>query len=112
MTRPDEFTKEWFRERLKTMSAETVGKCVKIIYDRQTSDEKATDSTRHHNNRGFNHADAKRGTYYGRWVSMGRTLSEPHLGRARKMLEKYCGQLAEEANAKVKAQLQQARAAA
>lgn len=71
-----------------------------VLFDRQTQDEKQVEATRHHNNRGFNHGDAKKGTYYARWVLSGRKLTGHHLDRARRMAHRYAGQLAEVANSK------------
>ncbi|MCR4330427.1 MAG: hypothetical protein NUV49_00910 [Patescibacteria group bacterium] len=78
-------------------------RAVVVIFERQTLDEKQTESTRHSNNRGFNHADAKCGTYYARWILGGRQLTGLHLDKARRMMQKYCGQLAVIANDKLSA---------
>jgi hypothetical protein len=92
-------TKESIRALLTT-NDKAVERAMVVLFDRQTHDEKATEETRHHNNRGFNHGDAKKGTYMARWVLSGRQLTGKHLDRARRMAIRYAGQLAEEANAK------------
>lgn len=68
------------------------------IYQRQTADEKASESTKHENGVGFTSSDARLGTYYAKYVLSGKWLSGKHLARARRMAYKYAGQLAEEAN--------------
>jgi hypothetical protein len=92
-------TKHTIRALLLT-NDRAVERAMVVLFDRQTQDEKATEATRHHNNRGFNHGDAKKGTYMARWVLSGRKLTGHHLDRARRMAMRYAGQLAEEANAK------------
>lgn len=73
-----------------------VGAAMVALYNRQTSDEKISGGTRVQNGRGFSSYDAKRGTYYARWVMKGNRLTGRHLDRARKMARKYRKQLAEE----------------
>lgn len=95
------WTKIEIQNFLATTDAAGVGRALKLIYARQTDDEKATGDTKHSNSRGFNGSDAHYGSYAARWVLGGRSLNGKHLDKARKMLMKYCGQLAEEANKKV-----------
>jgi hypothetical protein len=73
---------------------------VVAIYDRQTRDEQAVGDTRHFNGIGFNGSDAKKGSYYARWLLSGRKLDGRHLANARKIMMKYSGQLARIANEK------------
>lgn len=68
------------------------------IFQLQTEDEQANENTKHLNNVGFAHADAKYGTYLARWVEQGKSLSGRHLARARKMCLKYSRQLTAIAN--------------
>ena len=96
-------TKHTIRAILDT-NDKAVERAIVRLYDRQTRDEKTDESTKHHNNLGFNHGDAKKGTYYARWVLSGRTLTGSHLDRARRMAKRYAGQLADIANAKAEAE--------
>ena len=79
------------------------------IYERQTRDEKATMTTKHHNDVGFNCADAHKMSSFAEQViawkeHRGRTarysfpLSDKQLYVARKRLKKYVGQLTLVAN--------------
>lgn len=77
-----------------------VERAMVVIYDRQTTDEKAVSTTRHSNNRGFQACDARRGSYYARWVLSGKHLTGNHLERARTMAIKYRRQLVDAAKAK------------
>jgi hypothetical protein len=77
-----------------------VERAMVVLYDRQTADEKATSTTRHHNQRGFSGSTDKRGTYYARWVLGGRRLTGHHLDKARQIALKHRRQLVEEANLK------------
>ena len=94
-------TKHTIRILLAT-NDKAVARAMVVLFDRQTQDEKQAESTTHHNNRGFNHGDAKKGTYMARWVLSGRTLTGHHLDRARRMAMRYAGQLAEVANEKAR----------
>lgn len=78
-----------------------VERAVVAIFNRQTDDEQASDTTRHRNGRGFNAFDAGRGGYYARWILSGRSLSGTHLDRARRMVKRYVGQLQEIAQGRV-----------
>lgn len=78
------------------------------LYNRQTSDEKATQDTKHTNNRGFNGGDAKLMSKFAQWVLNGKAkgipegklLSEKQRALTVKRIKKYAGQLVEEANTK------------
>lgn len=63
------------------------------IYKQQTIDEQQESSTKHHNNYGFCSFDAKRGSYYAKWIMAGNKLSGNFLEQAREMMLKYAGQL-------------------
>lgn len=76
--------------------AEVISRAVLALYRRQTSDEQATQSTRVQNGRGFTAFDAKQGSYMGKWVESGKTLSGRFLAKAQNMLPRYHRQLAEE----------------
>lgn len=75
-----------------------VEQAILAIYNRQTEDEKATNTTRVNNGMGFNYHDAGIGGYYARWILSGRKLSGKHLVHARRMGHKYVRQLVELAN--------------
>ena len=82
------------RVRLLLMNNDrAVERGILAIYDGQTLDEKQSDATRHHNNIGFNAPDARRGSYYARWIRSGRRLTGKHLDKARMIMMKYAGQL-------------------
>ena len=61
-------------------------------------DEQRAEHTIYNNNIGFNHAHAKRGSYYAKWILSGKHLSRHHIERGRKMALKYVGQLVDIAN--------------
>lgn len=98
-------TKFWTEERIiKFINSGSfaVGRCLVRLYERQTIDERRSDLTRWDNKVGFSAPDAKRGSYYARWVLSGRELSGNHLENARKMAIKYRRQLVDIANEKLR----------
>lgn len=64
----------------------------------QTPDEQVELRTTHVNRRGFNSADAAFGTSLAQQYQVRKSLSQKQKDMARKMLRKYCGQLADIAN--------------
>ena len=74
---------------------------VLAIFNRQTYDEQKTENTSHFNHIGFSSADAKRLSYYAKWILSGKHLSGHHLEIARKRIKKYIKQLLEISNSKV-----------
>lgn len=64
----------------------------------QTPDEQVELRTTHVNSRGFNSADAAFGTSLAQQYQVRKSLSQKQKDMARKMLRKYCGQLADIAN--------------
>lgn len=90
------WTKEQIAELLKQPRA--VERGIVAIFNKQTEDEKTADETKHHNKRGFTGSDARRGSYYAKWILSGRHLTGGHEVKARKMLTKYIGQLTKIAN--------------
>jgi hypothetical protein len=58
-----------------------VERAMVVLYDRQTSDEKAVSDTRHTNQRGFSCFHAKSGSYYARWCIKGNRLTDEANGR-------------------------------
>lgn len=74
-------------------SDEAVELAIVRIYDRQTQDEKRTESTNHLNGIGFQACDARRGTYWARLILGGRRLFADRMPKARAMTVKYRVQL-------------------
>jgi len=77
-----------------------VERAITVLFAEQTRDEQATSRTCHQNSRGFNSADASRGSYYARWIAGGRHLDTWHLTKARVLVAKYWRQLLRAAVAK------------
>lgn len=84
-----------------------VEKAILVLYKRQTPDEQATKSTRHRNNRGFNSADARIGTYLARHIRSGNRLTGKWLLKGRELAYFYIGQLIEEATFKMEREANQ-----
>lgn len=91
------YTKEQIRAMLES-NPKAVERAMLALYRRQTDAERQSQRTVVLNGVGFSGADARLGTYYAKWVSNGRNLTEPHLSKARRMASKYVGQLADIAN--------------
>lgn len=79
------------------------------LYNRQTTDERSAEDTKHQNRKGFNSSDARFGTSAAQqviyWFSQSPRdrrypypLSRPQLEKARTMLRKYARQLSVVAN--------------
>lgn len=84
-----------------------VERALVLLYNRQTTDEKHSRHTHYENDRGFNHADAKRGTLHAeRCIRYGRITNEQYvywmkIGRGgNRRIGKYWRQLIEEAEKK------------
>jgi hypothetical protein len=82
-----------------------VERAIVVLYNRQTVDEKAAEGTRHRNGRGFNIADAKKGTYMAKWILGGNHLTGQWLIDAKGLAYKYIGQLIEEATIKMEREI-------
>jgi hypothetical protein len=63
------------------------------IYNRQTSDEQESKTTKYSNNIGFSASDAPLGSYCAKWILKGNHLSGKYLDLARNMAIKYRVQL-------------------
>ena len=74
---------------------------VLAIYERQTADEKQTESTVHHNEVGFSSFDASFLTYIAQYLQSGNHLSNGYVEKVRIRMMKYAGQLAKIANREV-----------
>ena len=94
-------TKTWTRTEIEEMingNDRAVERAMVAIWERQTADEQATQTTNHHNGRGFCGWAARSGTYYAEWVRGGRRLTGKHLVKARKIALPHAGQLTDFAN--------------
>lgn len=87
-----------------------VGRALVHLFNRQTEDEQAVNDTRHHNQRGFTGADARRGSITAKYFLKHRTLLDWQLEywrapnrRGVPRLGKYYAQIAEEAKRKATA---------
>lgn len=87
-----------------------VARALLVLNDRQTSDERIAESTKHSNNRGFNAAHAKRGTSMANFYLRNGFLTSKQLAwwrvevRGVPRIGIYAGQLLEEAKEKTKRQ--------
>lgn len=89
------------RETVRALLAsrdDAVERAIVVLFTRQTADEQASEETKHDNDVGFNSADARRLSYFARWIGSGRHLDGNHLVTARRRVMKYAGQLAAVAN--------------
>ena len=93
--------KVWTRDEINTLltsNPKAVERAMLRLYELQTQEEKASDSTRVNNNQGFSSYAAHRGSYYAKWVQSGRSLSGHHLEKARAIAIRHSRQLVEIAN--------------
>lgn len=97
MTAPKLWTKDEIKQNLQ-INDKWVLHGLLALYDRQTADEKATDSTRHHNKQGFSGADADFMSSLARQARSRGCLSPKQMVFARKKVMKYAGQLTKIAN--------------
>ena len=74
-------------------SPEAIACALRLLYNAQTGDERASGATRHRNGQGFNATDAAFGSSLARQAAGGRRLTRHQIIAARQMLEKYAGQL-------------------
>mgnify|MGYP001607419119 CR=1 FL=1 len=96
-------TKLWTPNQITALlqkNDRAVARVIVVLYQLQTADEQAGDSTRWANGKGFNAADASAGSYFARYVLAGRNLTGQCLERARQIANRYRGQLACIANSK------------
>lgn len=91
------YTKEEIKKLLET-SNKAIERGFLAIFKFQTSDEQQAEYTKYHNNKGFSAFDAKRGSYYAKWIQSGKHLSGRHLEAGRKLILRYAGQLVDIAN--------------
>jgi len=94
-------TRETIKEKILT-DDRWLERGILAVYRLQTADEQNTETTSEHNGVGFNAFDARSGSYYAKWLESGRSLSGPHLAKARKLCLRYIGQLERIANGEIK----------
>ena len=93
--------KTWTKEEIQALinrNDKAVIRGLLAIYDRQTADEKETESTNHHNGIGFNGCDAEFGSSLATQYREKGRLSQKQIASGRKIIYKYCGQLTRIAN--------------
>lgn len=78
-----------------------LNKAVLAIFNLQTLSEKSSENTHIYNNVGFSAFDAKRMSYYAKWLLSGKTLSGHHKDLARKRILRYIKQLTKIANKEI-----------
>lgn len=91
------WTEEEIKQKIQTKQS-WLEHAVVAIFNFQTLDEKQTECTRHWNGVGFNGCDARRLTYYAKWLKAGKHLTGRHLDIARVRMAKYVKQLTRLAN--------------
>lgn len=97
-------TKVWNKEEIKNQletNQAWLERGILAIYAKQTQEEKNKQDTIENNGVGCRGCDARRLTYYAKWLQNGNHLSGKHLEMARKMMLKYSGQLTKIANGKI-----------
>ena len=94
------WTKDKIRENLQK-SDHWVERAVLAIYEKQTNDEKKIEDTKLRNGVGFNAADARRLTYYAKYLGSGKNLTGKHKEIARNKILKYSNQLTKIANGEI-----------
>ena len=75
-----------------------VERSILALYTLQTLDERKSIKTRHRNHLGFSVRTVKDGTYLGKWLATGKSLSGRFLNTAYAIAEIHAGQLARIAN--------------
>ena len=93
--------KTWTRTEIEAMlngQDAAVERAMVAIWERQTRDEQASETTNHNNGCGFAAWTARSGSYFARWVLSGRHLTGKHLVKARKIALYHAGQLTDFAN--------------
>ena len=84
--------------KLLDENAVAVERGLGAIFKRHTKTEQRTDDARVFNSLGFSAFDAKRGSYYARWIMSGRHFSGNHAEKALALAKKYRKQLMDIAN--------------
>lgn len=93
--------KTWTQDEIRGLlvaNDAAVERALVRIFERQTTEEQRTEDTRVNNSVGFSACDARRGSYYAKWVMSGKRLTRHHLDLGRKIALKYVRQLTDIAN--------------
>lgn len=93
------YTVDVVRHKLKT-DTKWVEAAILRLFDFQTADEQNAEIAKYRNGKGFNGSDARRLSYYAKWIKSGRHLSGKHLEVAHKRVPKYASQILELINSK------------
>lgn len=96
--------KEWTREEIEDKiinDQKWLERGILAIFEKQTAYEKDAEFSQENNKVGFNKPDARKLSYYAKWIKSGRHLSGHHLENAKKKMVKYSGQLKKIANGKI-----------
>ncbi len=102
----DTVVPNWDKDTVRALlanNAQAVYKALICLYNRKTADEQQSEDTKHLNGRGFNARDAQFGSSLAQQCinpdkRYRNPLSPNQLAAARRMLNKYAGQLARVAN--------------
>jgi len=94
MSKEKEELKAKIKHMISTNPAWTE-KAILALFNYQTAYEQNIEDTIEHNCVGFNAPDARRLTYYAKWIRSGKHLDGWHLSKAQTMVKKYAGQLVE-----------------
>ena len=95
--------KTWTAEEIKAKlltNDKWLFSAILAIFNKQTEFEQKVEETNCDNGVGFTGCDAKRLSYYAKWIKNRGGLTGRHLEIARKRMVKYAGQLARIANGK------------
>lgn len=93
--------KVWTEREIKTkvfMRPKWLCRAIVALYHQQTVTERIAGETRCENGVGFSGCDARRLTYYAKWLQKKGELNGKHLSIARNMMKKYAKQLTRIAN--------------
>lgn len=100
--------------KLLETNDKAVARALVVLYERQTEDEKASENTRHHNNRGFRPCHARMGTSMAKFYLRNGYLSPKQVAYWRKQgkegmrISIYWRQLLDAAHRKAAAKMEQA----
>lgn len=86
------YTLETVKENL-SKNPKWVERAIVKLFEFQTADEQKSEIAMYHNNKGFNSSDAKRLSYYAKWINSGKHLTGNHLAKAQKVVPKYAKQI-------------------
>jgi len=93
-----EITKDQMAKWVETAPMKRLGNALVQLFERQTDDEQTAETTKYHNNIGFNACDAEILTNIAKWFMAKGWMSNKQTALVRKRIKKYSGQLADIAN--------------